>query len=467
MPVAWSRAMPFRLAFAAMVLALCWIDAARAEKRVALVIGNDRYVNMGADRQLKKAVNDANTVAAALRRLGFDVLIGTDLGRQAMVDKLAEFTARLEAGDTAAFFFAGHGVAIQGVNYLIPSDVPAVSEGAEARVRGASLAEPDIIAELQGKSVRVALLVIDACRDNPFPRAAGRSIGNTRGLTDAKPARGVFTLYSAGIGQTALDRLSDRDAANNSVFTRIFAEQLLRPELHLGDLAVEVRERVAVLALQATDGSGQPAPHEQTPAYYDQTLGGRIFLGGGAAGSPAPAASPPQQTAALSPAKPEVTPRPQRPGAANERCARNGFETYCVSSVLPSQFGNSYGPENLFKGGRDVAWVEGRRGHGVGEWITVEFDELRVVRAIELHTGYQKNTDIFAKNGRVRQLRMMFSNGETIMLTPPDRPGAEPYKLERPVSAYWIKFTIEGVYPGKLYEDTAVSKLLVSSDPAR
>ena len=64
------------------------------------------------------------------------------------------------------------------------------------------------------------------------------------------------------------------------MFTRVFAEQMKRPELHLGDLAVEVRERVAELALKATDGSGQPAPHEQTPAYYDQTLGGRIYLAG-------------------------------------------------------------------------------------------------------------------------------------------------------------------------------------------
>jgi len=200
MPLVRSRTTRSGLAFLVAALTLCWIDGARADKRVALVIGNDRYLNMPADRQLKKAVNDANTVAAAMRSLGFDVIIGTDLGRQGMVDKLAEFTARLEAGDTAAFFFAGHGVAIQGVNYLVPSDVPAVSEGAEARVRGASLAEPDIIAELQARSVRVALLVIDACRDNPFPRAPGRSIGNTRGLTDAKPARGVFTLYSAGIG---------------------------------------------------------------------------------------------------------------------------------------------------------------------------------------------------------------------------------------------------------------------------
>jgi hypothetical protein len=464
MPRVRSRAMRSGLAFTVAVAALCWVDAARADKRVALVIGNDRYLNMPADRQLKKAVNDANTVAAAMRALGFDVIVGTDLGRQEMVDKLAEFTARLEAGDTAAFFFAGHGVAIQGVNYLVPSDVPAVSEGAEARVRGASLAEPDIIAELQARSVRVALLVIDACRDNPFPRAPGRSIGNTRGLTDAKPARGVFTLYSAGIGQTALDRLSDRDEASNSVFTRIFAEQVLRPELHLGDMAVEVRERVAALALQATDGNGQPAPHEQTPAYYDQTLGGRIFLGRAV---PAGSTSPQQKTAALSLPKPEAAARPPRPAEANERCARNGFETYCVSSVLPSQYGNSYGPENLFRGGSGVAWVEGRRGHGIGEWITVEFDELRVVKAIELQTGYQKNADIFAKNGRVRQMRVIFSSGETRLLTPSDRPGTESYKLERPVSAYWMKFTIEGVYPGRLYEDTAVTKLLVSSDPAR
>ncbi len=308
MPIALSsfRELLSGLAIAITVLlTLCLPDAAHAEKRVALVIGNDRYVNMPADRQLQKAVNDAYTVAASMKALGFEVLIGTNLGRQAMIDKLAEFTARLEAGDTAAVFFAGHGVAIQGVNYLVPSDVPPVSEGAEARVRGASLAEPDIIAELQAKSVRVALLVIDACRDNPFPRAAGRSIGNTRGLSDAKPARGVFTLYSAGIGQTALDRLSDKDTANNSVFTRIFAEQLVRPELHLGDLAVEVRERVAALALQASDGSGQPAPHEQTPAYYDQTLGGRIFLGRAlSGGSSGPTTVPPPQTktAALSPA---------------------------------------------------------------------------------------------------------------------------------------------------------------------
>ena len=103
--------------------ALWTAGAAHAEKRVALVIGNDRYINMPADRQLQKAANDAHTLAQSMQALGFEVLVGTNLSRQAMIDKLAEFTARLEAGDTAAFFFAGHGVAIQGVNYLVPGEV--------------------------------------------------------------------------------------------------------------------------------------------------------------------------------------------------------------------------------------------------------------------------------------------------------------------------------------------------------
>src|SRR5262249_4318703 len=256
-------------------------------------IGNDRYANLTV---LQKAVNDAEAVGNTLARLGFEVIRGHDLGRQGMIDKLAEFTAKLEAGDTALFFYAGHGVAIGGVNYLVPTDVPSATAGAEARVRGASIAEADIIAEIQAKGARVAVLVLDACRDNPFPRTAGRSIGNTRGLADAKPARGVFTLYSAGIGQTALDRLEPNDRNPNSVFTRVFIEQLAKPGLHIGELAIEVREKVAEIALKARNNKGEVDPHEQTPAYYDQTIGGRLFLAG--------------RALAVEPSKPATAPPP-------------------------------------------------------------------------------------------------------------------------------------------------------------
>jgi len=443
---------------------------ASAERRLALVIGNDRYANMPADRQLQKAVNDAKTMSAALASLGFEVSLGTNLGRQGIIDKLAEITSRLTPGDTVAFFYAGHGVAIGGVNYLVPSDVPTVSEGAEVRIRGASIAEPDVVAELQAKSPRVALLVIDACRDNPFPKAAGRSIGNSRGLSDAKPARGIFTIYSAGIGQTALDRLSDNDPSANSVFTRVFSQQMVRPGLHLGDLAVETRERVAALALQATDSAGQAEPHEQTPAYYDQTLGGRIFLAGvGASAQPAAVAPASTVVATANPAKPEITraTRPLRPGSAGEKCAQNSYETYCASSVLKPQFGNTYGPENLFKGSSNLAWVEGKPGAGIGEWITVEFDSLRKVNSIIVRNGYQKSDDIYFKNNRVRQLRVLFSQGDTRTFILADRFGPETLQLQRPVETYWIKFIIDDVWAGNKYTDTAISQLLVNSERIR
>src|SRR5262249_7540302 len=154
------------------------------------------------------------------------------------------------------------------VNYLVPSDVPAVTPDAEGRVRGASIAEQFVISELQARGVRVTMLVLDACRDNPFPRSAGRSIGNVRGLTDAKPPRRVFTIYSAGIGQIALDQLEPDDPSRYSVFTRIFVDELSKAGVDLAGLAIRVRERVAELALQAKDRFGRPNPHEQTPAYY-------------------------------------------------------------------------------------------------------------------------------------------------------------------------------------------------------
>jgi hypothetical protein len=280
------------LAWVTMGAAVLACGPAWAQKKLPLVIGNDAYANLPV---LQTAVNDAQAVSDALAGIGFEVIRGHDLGRPGMIDKLAAFTAKLEPGDTALFFYAGHGVAIGNVNYLVPSDAPAATAGAEARVRGASIAEADVIAEIQGKGARVAVLIIDACRDNPFPRAGTRTLGHTRGLvTTPSSLRGVFSLYSAGIGQTALDRLQQDDPSRNSVFTRVLVEHLTRPGIHLAELAFLVRERVAQIALQAKDSSGEPAPHEQTPAYYDQTIGGRVYLAGRGAESErhAPTAPP-------------------------------------------------------------------------------------------------------------------------------------------------------------------------------
>lgn len=159
--------------------------------------------------------------------------------------------------------------------------------------------------------------------------------------------------------------------------------------------------------------------------------------------------------------------RPQRPSAPGEICARNGYETYCVSSVLKPQFGNSYDAQNLFNASTGTAWVEGREGNGVGEWITVEFDAMRVVKSINVQNGYQKNNDIFQKNNRVRQLRAVFSQGETQTFILRDRLGSELLTLPKPVRAYWVKFIIDDVWAGNKYTDTAITKLLVSSERAQ
>jgi uncharacterized protein len=260
--------------FACVVMLICFgITPGHGEKRVALVIGNDRYANLSADEQLRKAVNDARAVGDALERLGFDVIRGENLGRQAMIDKFDELTHRIKAGDTVFFFFSGHGVAINGGNFILPTDVPNMTaDGQDIRLARAALGETDIVTDLQGRGVRVAIIVLDACRNNPFKRPGGKGVGAERGLVRAEPAQGVFMLYSAGVGQTALDRLNDADSNPNSVFTRVFIPTLSTPGVDLKELAGQVRENVARLATSVQ--------HEQRPAFYDETIGGNIYLAG-------------------------------------------------------------------------------------------------------------------------------------------------------------------------------------------
>jgi Caspase domain len=256
---------------------LCAIATGHAENRVALVIGNDRYANLSDHEQLRKAVNDARAVGGALKQIGFDVISGENLGRQAMIDKLGETAQRLSAGDMVFFFFAGHGIAVDGANYILPADVPDVDKNQATRLKGAAIAEEYMATELIGAGAQVAVVVLDACRENPFGSGT-RGIGGERGLQPREPPSGVFTIYSASRGQAALDRLSDDDRNPNSVFTRVLVPALTRPGVDLGALAIGVREDVARIA--------KHAGYEQRPAYYDETIGGQVYLTGLPPGKP-------------------------------------------------------------------------------------------------------------------------------------------------------------------------------------
>jgi hypothetical protein len=281
--------------FAAMAF---FASAALAQARsLALVIGNDAYANVTA---LRTAVGDARAVGDQLEKMGFIVRRALNVDQRAMSRALAAFDAELQPGDRALFFFSGHGFEISGANYLLPIDVPSAQANQVGIVRDAAFSVENVIDGVRKSGARLTVLVLDACRDNPFA-AAGRTGGQSGGLARIDAPEGVFVLMSAGAKQEALDRLSDGDDEKNSVFTRTFLVELAKPGQTLVQIAKATQ--VGVKSLAATIG------YEQTPAYYDQVIGD-VVLSDVAPDSPAasPAlmaqSSPPparQQTAALAP----------------------------------------------------------------------------------------------------------------------------------------------------------------------
>ncbi|MEP3277129.1 MAG: caspase family protein [Stappiaceae bacterium] len=259
-------------------------NLAVAQKKLALVLGNDAYQNVA---PLAKAINDARSVATTMQQLGFEVSLGENLTRSDMSRALLDFDQKIQPGDTALFFFAGHGIEITGRNYLLPIDVPAAGPGQESLVEDAAFAADRIVDRLQQRGARTSILVLDACRDNPFPKKGTRALGTSRGLTRMAPPEGVFVLYSAGTQQAALDTLGTGDPNPNSIFTRSFVETVKQPGLSLIDIAKKTQVDVRNLA--------RSVGHQQTPAYYDQIIGD-VYLAGEAV-----------QTAAL-PAAGAVTP---------------------------------------------------------------------------------------------------------------------------------------------------------------
>jgi caspase domain-containing protein len=325
----WA-ALALSLAAALMTLAA----PARAEKRVALVIGNNDYKNVP---KLQKAVNDARTMGDTLKQLGFSVMVAENQTRQAFSETLLAFDAAVGPGDTAFFFYAGHGFEIAGQNFLLPTDVPAASEGQEELVRDASVLADRIIERLQNKNVRTAILVFDACRNNPFERSGTRALAGAGGLAPmTQLPEGVFSVFSAGPRQTALDRLSNNDNNPNSVFTRTFAKELLQPGENLVQVAQHTRRLVSEMA--------ETVKHKQIPVYFDQMVDD-VFLNGVAKGEPVAAkpAEAPQQVAALPPVSvPRTAPSNEPVNAPIAMFSRHNGGWTVVFSIADPTLGISW-----------------------------------------------------------------------------------------------------------------------------
>lgn len=250
------------------------LGASATIRRVALVIGNDAYKHVP---PLEKAGNDARAMGRALQQAGFETRTVLDANRSQMNKAINQFADDIAGGGIGVFFFAGHGVQVNNQNFLIPIDLQDIQREADVADQGVSLQGlQDKLAEVRAK---FSLLVIDACRDNPLPKKAGRALGGTRGLSQASSAEGQMVVFSAGANQQALDKLFDSDPHPNGVFTREFLPWLAKPGVSIRDAVQGVRSAVRARAKSVN--------HEQFPAIYDQAEGNFYFVEGTGQGSSA------------------------------------------------------------------------------------------------------------------------------------------------------------------------------------
>jgi formylglycine-generating enzyme required for sulfatase activity len=245
---------------------LAWLSAlltglvsapALADKRVALVIGNSAYRNVG---RLDNPANDAKLLADTLKSLGFTVVGGgaqLDLDKPAFDRTVQAFGAQLAGADVGLFYYAGHGVQVRGENYLIPVDANPTKE---ADVDFQMLATNLVLRQMEGAGTKLNIVILDACRNNPF---GGRSlaVGRARdaendrmrdtggGLAQMQAPEGTLISFATQPGSVAQD-----GAAGNSPYTRALADTIRKPGLGIFDAFNQVGLQVK----RATKGVQQP-----------------------------------------------------------------------------------------------------------------------------------------------------------------------------------------------------------------
>ena len=231
------------------VLWLAAADTAEAQ-RVALVIGIADYTF---SPKLLNPHRDATRLSATLEQLGFAVTTVLDSDLNQFVEGLERFYARAEGAEAALFYYAGHGLQLEGINYLVPRDAQLRSE---ARVRQEAIALQDIISSLERRS-KITLIFLDACRDNPLAEVLQRSLGG--GSRSATVARGLapmsirnpdmLLVFAAAPGRTASD-----GAGKNSPFAQALLENIVAPGV---DIEV-VMKRVTRAVAETTHGDQIP-----------------------------------------------------------------------------------------------------------------------------------------------------------------------------------------------------------------
>jgi len=207
---------------------------ADSRKRIALVIGNSKYTSS----PLKNPANDARTMAATLRRIGFEVEEKTDLGYIQLNETVENFGRELKNGGVGLFFYAGHGMQVNGSNYLIPVDME-INDENEVRYKAVDMGL--ILAKMEQGRANVNIVMLDACRDNPFARSF-RS--NSRGLATMDAPNSTLIAYATGPGKVASDGGNDE----NGLFTSELVKVLEQPGLRVEDVFKQVTKAVRLIS---------------------------------------------------------------------------------------------------------------------------------------------------------------------------------------------------------------------------
>ena len=340
---------------AAIVLcAFAVAGAARAEERVALVIGNGDYP---AER-LDNPQNDATDMAAALRDAGFRVIVRTNAGAREMREAVREFGTELRRADVGLFYFAGHGVQVTGTNYLVQV---AADIRNEADIEDLSLDVNYVLRTMEDAQVKVRIVILDACRNNPYARSSRSSL---RGLAPITAASGSFVAFATAPGSVAAD-----GQGRNGLYTKHLLESLRHPDTEIQHVFQRTRAGVV------RETGGKQTPWEATSLLGEFRFRGEAMAASAstapAAPAPAPAAAGPAaaQMAAVEPStarRPQAAPAdPQRDQPLQAAALPNSLSYGGVTSQVQKSRTTQLELVQMF-GGPSISTIDGE---GTEVWV--------------------------------------------------------------------------------------------------
>jgi len=293
------------------------------QQRKAVVIGMSDYGNK--ERNLPDAANDADDMATVFTRLGFEVTLLKNNDLQTLEKNLDKWYRSIERNDMAIFYFAGHGMKIKGINYLIPVDFP--TDGEESNVKYKAYSVEQVLDNMDEKQVAMKLLILDACQDNPYKRSWSRG-SSEKGLAEVKAPMGIYVLFSSWPGSTAQE--GSRYGLRNGVFTHYLIQEIEKEGVTIDGIINKVAGEVANLT------------HKQQMPYKSGMLT-QDFYFKPPNNKPAPYRPEPEKPA---PYKPEPEkPAPNKPTPVNtDAVVINGvcWAKKNVGAFAPEDYGNYY-----------------------------------------------------------------------------------------------------------------------------